>query len=104
MATNYLILNLESLYIVESMQKPILLSWLFSIVIHISDPCCLNFSSSTSFYNEVWGKLVTDEEAFDQGCSGGQTTVSAVHLHLKEKNHSFEDNNFNIVAREDGWF
>ena len=29
---------------------------------------------------------------------------SAVHLHLKEKNHSFEDNNVNILAREHRWF
>ena len=29
---------------------------------------------------------------------------SAVHLHLKEKNHSFEDNNVNILARGDRWF
>ena len=25
-------------------------------------------------------------------------------LHLKEKNHSFEDNNVNILAEEDRWF
>ena len=29
---------------------------------------------------------------------------SAVHLHLKGKSHSFEDNNENILAREDRWF
>ena len=29
---------------------------------------------------------------------------SAVHLHLKEKNLSFEDNNVNILAREYRWF
>ena len=34
--------------------------------------------------------------------SSGQD--SAVHLHLKEKNHSFEDNNVNILAREYRWF
>ena len=34
--------------------------------------------------------------------SSGQD--SAVHLHLKEKNHSFEDKNANILAREDRWF
>ena len=34
--------------------------------------------------------------------SSGQD--SAVHLHLREKNHSFEDNNVNISAREDRWF
>ena len=28
----------------------------------------------------------------------------AVHLHLKDKNNSFEDNNGNILAREDRWF
>ena len=32
--------------------------------------------------------------------SSGQD--SAVHFHLKEKNHSFEDNNVKILAREDG--
>ena len=34
--------------------------------------------------------------------SSGQD--SAVHLHLKENNHSFEDNNVNILTREDRWF
>ena len=34
--------------------------------------------------------------------SSGQDT--AVHLHLREKNHDFEDNNVNILAREDRWF
>ena len=34
--------------------------------------------------------------------SSGQD--SAVHLHLKEKHHSFENNNVNILAREDRWF
>ena len=34
--------------------------------------------------------------------SSGQS--SAVHLHLKEKKHSFEDNNINILVREDSWF
>ena len=34
--------------------------------------------------------------------SSGQD--SAVHLHLKEKIHSFEDNNVNILSREDRWF
>ena len=29
---------------------------------------------------------------------------SAVHLHLREENHSFEDNNVNILTREDRWF
>ena len=33
--------------------------------------------------------------------SSGQD--SAVHLHLKEKNDSFEDNNANTLAREDRW-
>ena len=28
---------------------------------------------------------------------------STVHLHLKEKDHYFEDNNVNILAREDRW-
>ena len=26
------------------------------------------------------------------------------HLHLKEKNHSFEGNSEKILSREDGWF
>ena len=29
---------------------------------------------------------------------------SDVHLHLKEKNHSLEDNNVNILARKDRYF
>ena len=29
---------------------------------------------------------------------------SAVYLHLKEKTHSFEDNNVHILDREDRWF
>ena len=29
---------------------------------------------------------------------------SVVHMHLKEKNHTFEDNNVNILSREDRWF
>ena len=29
---------------------------------------------------------------------------SAVHLHLRENNHSFADNNVYILAREDRWF
>ena len=29
---------------------------------------------------------------------------SAVHLHLKDKGHSFEDSNVRILAREDRWF
>ena len=29
---------------------------------------------------------------------------SAVHLHLKEKNHYFQDNNVNILSTEDRWF
>ena len=29
---------------------------------------------------------------------------SAVHLHLKEENHFFEENNVNFLAREDRWF
>ena len=29
---------------------------------------------------------------------------SAVHLHLKEKGHSFEDSEVQILAREDRWF
>jgi len=29
---------------------------------------------------------------------------SAVHLHLKDKGHSFEDGNVNILAREERWF
>ncbi|XP_047457867.1 uncharacterized protein LOC125018165, partial [Mugil cephalus] len=29
---------------------------------------------------------------------------SAVHLHLKDKGHSFEDNNVKVLAREDRWF
>ena len=29
---------------------------------------------------------------------------SAVHLHLKDKKHSIEDNNVNILSREDRWF
>lgn len=28
---------------------------------------------------------------------------SAVHLHLKDKEYSFEDNNVHILAREDIW-
>ena len=32
----------------------------------------------------------------------GQNSV--VHLHLKEKNRSFEDKNGNIFTREDKWF
>ena len=28
----------------------------------------------------------------------------AVHLHLKEKEYSFKDNDVNILAREDRWF
>ena len=28
----------------------------------------------------------------------------AVQLHLKEKNHSFEEDNVNILAREYRWF
>ena len=27
-----------------------------------------------------------------------------MNLHLKEKNHSFEDNSVNILTSEDGWF
>ena len=34
--------------------------------------------------------------------SSGQDT--AVHLHLKEEYHYFQDNNVNILSREDGWF
>ena len=34
--------------------------------------------------------------------SSGQD--SAVHLHLKKKNHSFEDSSVNILSREDRWF
>ena len=34
--------------------------------------------------------------------SSGQDT--AVHLHLKEKYRSFEDNNVNILSKEDRWF
>ena len=34
--------------------------------------------------------------------SSGQD--SAIHLHLKEKNHSFEDSNVNTLARKDRWF
>ena len=34
-------------------------------------------------------------------CTSGQD--SAVHLHLKETNHSFEENNVNILVREDSW-
>ena len=34
--------------------------------------------------------------------SSGQD--SAVHLHLKEKNHSYEDNSAHMLAREDRWF
>ena len=30
--------------------------------------------------------------------------VSAVYLHLKEKDHSFEDSNVKILDREDRWF
>ena len=30
--------------------------------------------------------------------------VSAVYLHLKEKDHSFEDSNVRILDREDRWF
>ena len=33
--------------------------------------------------------------------SSGQN--SAVHLHVNNTNHSFEDNNVNILAREDRW-
>ena len=29
---------------------------------------------------------------------------SAVHLHLKEKGHSFDDHKVRILAREDRWF
>ena len=29
---------------------------------------------------------------------------SAVHLHLKDKGHSFEDHNVRVLAREDRWF
>ena len=34
--------------------------------------------------------------------SSGQD--SAVHLHLNKKGHSSEDNNVNILSREDRWF
>ena len=34
--------------------------------------------------------------------SSGQD--SAVHLHLKEKGHSFDDSNVRILDREDRWF
>ena len=34
--------------------------------------------------------------------SSGQD--SAVHLHLEDKGHSFEDGNVHILAREDRWF
>ncbi len=34
--------------------------------------------------------------------SSGQE--SAVHLHLKDKDHSFEDSNVKVLAREDRWF
>ena len=34
--------------------------------------------------------------------SSGQD--SAVHLHLKDKGHSFEDGDVHILAREDRWF
>ena len=34
--------------------------------------------------------------------SSGQDSV--VRLHLKEKNHSIQDNDVNILAREDRWF
>jgi len=34
--------------------------------------------------------------------SSGQD--SAVHIHLKDKTHSFEDNNVHILAWEDRWF
>ena len=36
--------------------------------------------------------------------SNSSDPTSAVYSHLKEKTHSFEDNNVKILDREDRWF
>ena len=54
---------------------------------------CVPFVSG-NIYGHGW---------YNIGLSGHSGQDSPVHLHLKEKNNSFEDNNVNILPREDRW-
>lgn len=67
------------------------------MLLYSSDQC--NWDLYNGETKHLLRKLMTQHR---RGNSSG--LVFAVHVHLKEKNHSCEDNNVNIMAREDRWF
>ena len=65
--------------------------------------CCSVQQDCTDLYTGV-SKQPLHKQMAQHKRAKPSVQASAVHLHLKEKHHSFKDNNENILAREDRWF
>ena len=59
-------------------------------------------------FKPEWVEAITKQPLHRHMAQHGGATSSGhdsvLHLHLKEKGHSFEDSNVHVVAREDRWF